>query len=1067
MNSTKYSFAFWAACLLLLASFTAQAQFQNNDRFGKNRVQHKRFDWRFVSTANFDFYYYDDGYEIAKVAAQFAEDDFSRITDIVSFSPYNKIKVFIYNSVNDLLQSNIGVKHQGYEVGGQTNFVRSEVEVAFQGNQFAFRQELSRSLADMLIFEMMYGGNLKEILQSNYLLNLPDWFMAGAADYIAYGWDTSMDDYMRSMVGSKKLRKPENLTDEEARWVGQSIWNYIAERYGKVNIGHILNYTRIVRNEQTSIQNTLGIAYDQFLREWENYYQKQANLVKQAYEPLPEKSLVYENKKENVLSAISVSPGERYLAFTENQRGRFHVVVRSLKDDEKDQVVLKGGYRVISQEVNYDIPLIDWISPKKLGIIAPKQGVLTFWEIDVETGKKTRKPFENFTHITHFDISDDGNQMVLSGSRRGQNDIFLYNFSTNRLTQLTDDTYDDIHPHFMPSGNRIVFSSNRADTLATALNNQTLALQSFNLFMMPSDNPSLLIPLSKTLNTDLRPFPITEEEVFFLSDRRGVFNLFKTNLADSITTQISNYQQGIKNIAFTEDGMFVIAGKAGKEFIYHIKKYDFEKSRFTGKTPRQQLIDLRMLQLLKQQRELQKRNTTPKEQQPAEEEPTEVVRTPELPADEVDTDNYQFNSVAEDESRKNSFLERFKAKMDEINEQDKDKPLQLSKSAPYENRFTADNFVTSLLIDPLRSWGILFEVDMTDLLENHKINAGLFGLTNLNNSNFFAEYEYLKHRVDFRARFERHNLELVTEVINHEYSMNVIKLSASYPFNITSRVSIEPFYASTRFTNTSLAALNDNDVVVNYGGFNAEFVFDNSIVTGVNMMEGTRAKVLLQQYYGLSDGNKNFGNFMIDARHYQRLHRSLILATRFSYGQFIGKAKKNYFLGGMNNWVFYELNEEGQDNPLQIRENGNQDMTDLLFSQFVTNLRGFELNKWYGQNYMLFNAELRFPVLKYFYRKTITSNFFRNLQLIAFTDIGSSWTGLSPFNRENALNTEIVRDGAFTAEVSNFKNPFLIGYGFGTRTMLLGYYTKFDVAWGIEDKERSPARFYLTIGHDF
>ena len=31
---------------------------------------------------------------------------------------------------------------------------------------------------------MMYGGSLKEVLQSSYLLRLPDWFIGGAAAYI-------------------------------------------------------------------------------------------------------------------------------------------------------------------------------------------------------------------------------------------------------------------------------------------------------------------------------------------------------------------------------------------------------------------------------------------------------------------------------------------------------------------------------------------------------------------------------------------------------------------------------------------------------------------------------------------------------------------------------------------------------------------------------------------------------------------------------------------------------------------------------------------------------------------
>jgi len=1049
-------------CLLCFCT-PATSQFRK-DRFGKNRVQYKNFDWRFINTPNFDFYYYDGGYETAVIAAEFAEKDFNRITDMVSFSPYSKVKVFLYNSMSDLLQSNIGVKYQGFDIGGQTNFVRSEVEVAFLGNQFAFRQELTRSIADVLIFEMMYGGNLKEILQSNYLLNLPDWFMAGAADYIAYGWDNSMDDYMRSMVHNKTLRKPENLTEDDAKWVGQSIWNYIAERYGKVNIGHILNYTRIVRNEQTSIQNTLGISYGQFLKEWREYYAKQSKLVMQEYKPFPKEALLNENKKDYVLNTLSVSPGDKYIAYTENDNGRFRVIVKENKSDGKEEVVLKGGYKIISQKVNYNVPLIDWVSSKKLGVIAPKEGNLIFYEIDVESKKKTKRAFNNFTHITGFDISKDGTQMILSASKKGQNDIFHLNRETNRLNQITNDTYDDINPKFLFNDSQIIFSSNRGDSLTNQITTKAIELESFNLFTYTLGNKASLTPLTKTLNADIQPMPLNEKEILFSSDRRGIFNLFKFNVEDSITTQISSFSQGLKAYDVSEGNLYISAKNGGTEKLYKFKNYDFDKSTFKGKTPRQQLTDLRILQILKQQR-----GSIKTENKLEETVKTETVESakPTLPKDEVDTDNYEFSNTESADNKRNSFLERFKSKIGEDVLRAEEKPIQIGKSIPYENQFTADKFITSLLIDPLRGWGLFFKVDMTDLLENHKINAGLFGLTNLNNSNFFVEYEYLKHRIDFRAKYERHNLELVTEVINHEYSMNVVKASASYPFNITTRVSVEPFYATTRFTNTTLGSLTTNDIVVDYAGFNAEFVYDNSVVTGVNMMEGSRAKIRFEQHFGLSDSDKNFGNIMIDARHYQRLHRSLILATRFSYGQFVGKAKKNYFLGGMDNWVFNQIDRNGENDPLVVRNNSSQDMSDLLFSQFVTSLRGFNLNKWNGENYMLFNAELRFPILKYFYRKTITSNFFRNLQLIAFTDVGSSWTGLSPFNKENALNTETVVDGSFTAEVSNFKNPFLVGYGVGARTMLLGYYTKFDIAWGVEDKERLPAKFYLTIGHDF
>ena len=118
---------------------------------------------------------------------------------------------------------------------------------------------------------------------------------------------------------------------------------------------------------------------------------------------------------------------------------------------------------------------------------------------------------------------------------------------------------------------------------------------------------------------------------------------------------------------------------------------------------------------------------------------------------------------------------------------------------------------------------------------------------------------------------------------------------------------------------------------------------------------------------------------------------------------------------------------------------------------------------------MLFNGELRLPLIRYLYRGNITSNFLRNLQLVAFTDVGTAWTGTGPFSQQNSLNTEVVGGGTlpFRAVVTNYKNPFLIGYGAGARTMLFGYFVKFDYAWGIEDKFVSKPIAYLTLGYDF
>jgi len=406
--------------------------------------------------------------------------------------------------------------------------------------------------------------------------------------------------------------------------------------------------------------------------------------------------------------------------------------------------------------------------------------------------------------------------------------------------------------------------------------------------------------------------------------------------------------------------------------------------------------------------------------------------------------------------------------------------LTISKSKPYENRFTTDNFTTSLLIDPLRSLygaglGLLFEIEMTDILENHKINGGLFGLTNINNSSFFGEYAYLKKRVDFKIRYDKNNLEINDDEFGQRYSLDFLEGTVSYPFNLTTRVSLSPFYAKTRYVNIignipSAPSLADStDIVQDYVGLRAQFIYDNTLVTGMNMTEGTRFSAVYENFYNTANSDRNFSNLMLQLTHYQKVYRSLILATRLSYGQYMGRAKKRYILGGMNNWIGSSVDNTSDPTIDPIDEDRQlNDLSDLLLSQFITSMRGYNFNRMNGTNYLLFNAELRLPLLKFFYKGTVSSNFFRNLQLVAFTDVGSAWTGISPFARRNSVNTQpILSTGGFAGEFTNFGNPFLVGYGMGARTMLLGYYMKFDMAWGQEDDGTTGPKFYVTLGYDF
>ena len=1070
------SWLFFSASFFLFYNFT-YAQFNDEKRFGKNRVQYKKRIWSYITTPNFVIFYHDSKYDLARITARYAELDYEKVSASVGYRLYNKIKIMVYGSVSDLHQSNIGINQQNYKVGGQTEFIHSLIEIPFTGNKSTYRKELSRSLADILIFKMIYGSSFKEIIQSTYLLNLPEWFLSGASAYIGYGWNEKGDDFTRNLISKDNIHNIYLIEGEGAKKIGQSIWNYIVEKYGNISMANILNRTRINKNGQSAITSTLGISFSQFLADWKDYYTRQFNNIHTEYKTESFFEKIFIRNKNHLLNVLKYSPDGKYLAYSVNKSGRVNVIIRETETG-KEKIIYRAGYKVINQPIDEFLPLISWVDSKVIGIFGTKRGEYSIFLHDVEKNKKNQLiDLVRFNHINGFDIANNKKSVVFSGERLGRSDIYLYNGRTKRIVRITNDEYDNIDPQFMPDNKQIVFSSNRT-TSENLKNQRKINLEEiddqFNLFMYDFRKPKKFLRLTNTFGKNIKPKPISQNEILFLSDRRGITQLFKYTTQDSLTIQVSNFFQSIKNYDTYQNELAIVSLDNKKENIYRFKDVNFNQNTFTKKTLRQEILDLRKVQEIRKERvqkEIKKEQSFPSSQLPD-----------SLPK-ENSSEKYRFDTFSQ-QARKN-LTKKFKRKLQKKKKTSTTSQKQLPStsntltssvrestlSSKHENRFGIDNTISTLFIDPLiRSLGLHFEWQMSETMENHKINGGILEFFSNGNKSFFLEYWYLKKRIDYRFRFDRRNISITTSnSFRHAYALNKGSITFSYPFNLFLRASAEPFYVNTSFTNFSQISLGNS--TQNYTGFNAELVFDNSIITGKNKIENTRMKARYEHYFHSSEKMKNFSSLTIDIRHYQPLLNYLTLASKLSYGKFFGASKKRFLLGGMENWINNERREHDEQDPITPSDEFT-DISDVLFHRFITNLRGFEWNKIFGTDFLLFNGEIRLSISELFYNKTINSNFFRNLQFIVFTDIGTAWTGVSPFNRENALNTEIIdrrnsSNTGFYAVIQNFRNPFLMGYGFGLRTTLLGYYFKFDTAWGLEDNITSGPRYYFTIGHDF
>ncbi len=1080
---------------------------QSREVFGKNRIQYKQFEWQFITSENFDVYYYDNRRKIATDAIQYLESEFDRVTDLIGYPPYLKTKVFLYNSITDLQQSNIGLNKTQFNVGGETDFIKPIVEIAHPGNLDEFKEELIYKMADLMVNEMMFGGSLKDMFQNAVLLNLPDWFINGASRYVAKGWNAEMDDYVRQLVKSKKINKALRFTGKESALVGQSIWNYIVEKYGKSSISNILNYTRVIRNEQKSVLITLGVSFKQLISDWQNYYSDMEEKVSLSYLSPPDSSKFSPAHHRSVVyTTVKLSPDGKKIAYAENDRGRFVVKVKSLESG-KETTIINGGNRVIRQTVDFRVPLLSWADQNTLGVIGVNKGDYIFWLYDLSTRSKLPRELDKFSNIRSFDFSGNGRLAVLSADAGGQNDLFLISSRNDRTKRLTNDIYDDLDPSFIPSTNSIVFTSNRTtDTVNNIVKGFDRQTGNYNLYTYNLDTTTTtVVQITNTLSKDFYPKAVDLDNFYYLSDQRGIVNIFKFNRPTGIYSQVTNFDSSIKeyDLDINNRLLALVMNKKLSEDIFLVSNFNLDRQVFTPSTKRKEVQLAKVIsekrkktnvksmtikELINSRLQEKKDTLSRQSDKPVVENKDSIDQSKPINTDDysfdvveiakdtvakpiareksVDTEDYVF----EDDAGKNNATETFLTRYMKARESNR-----LTGPFKYEPRFSYENLVTNFVIDPLRGFSVKLEAQMNDMLENFRLFGGIQTAFDWKSGDVFGEVQYLPHLVDYSIRFDRKSIfwdGLSEQTPNYQkYSFQKIEFGASLPLSVRARVSLKPFIGYTRYVDRgsiNFPATPPTFLPTEqqfYAGTKAELVYDNSITTGLNIIEGSRGKIGFMHMEGLANKNASFSHAFIDLRHYQKIYKEIVFAVRGYTGTFFGNSPKQYVLGGMDNWFGNKFNSEGSGNPLV--NSGAKFNNNLVFTEFATSLRGFDYATLYGNSVALVNAELRVPLIRALSGGPIASNFFRNMQLTAFYDIGSSWTGAVPFKTQNSVRTREVNQGPFEIDLKEYLNPWLYSYGFGFRSMMLGYYIKLDLAWPVENYKVQDPRVFVTLGFDF
>ena len=1089
---------------LLTSSLTSHAQFYNGSQltFGKSRVQYDDFFWTYFRFDKFDTYFYLNGRELAEYAAEYADQHIRKIEMTLQSGLEDKIQFIIFNNLSDLKQSNIGLfgDWDTYNTGGVTRILGGRVLLYFDGDYGHFEQQIRAGIATVILNQMMYGTGIGAQIKNNALFTMPEWYMAGLVSYIGSGWDTDVDNIVRDAVLSGRYEKFNRLTGKEAVWAGQSLWHYIKVKYGESAIPNIVYMARMSRNIEKGFLYVLGLPYKTLLDDWLAYY-IQLYSSQEAGRTNPDGRLLNRRNKPNrIYRQMKLSQDGRYLAYATHELGVYKVFLMDIESGKKHKI-FRGGYR-LEDHSDYSFPILAWHpSGEILAILAERKGESWLYFYDLDERRKEYQVLYNLQKILDISYSGDGRLLAMSAVQKGQSDLFVFDIAAGSNEQLTNDIYDDFSPRFMPGSSEIIFSSNRVSDTVRFYEKVNIDKLTFNndifIYKYQARSPILKRITNTPLANEIQPFPYADNFLCYLSDANGIYNRYVARFDSAIAFidtathyryftnafPVTNYKRSIVeqdiSIPTARIGEVMKGEQNSRMYLIdllrpsHLSAALLEPTNFMAREMREAEIE----------EAIGNGDTIALLQQEIKPEQKSHFRTVRL--------NDVIGKTGEDSEKDSLYLQRIRQQYGIVSPvadttgiiallipaaPDSVSKYKKAKALNYNVEYSIDEMVTQIdftyLNTSYQPFGggsqptfinpginVLFMLGVTDLMEDYRLNGGVRINFDLVNNEYIFSYSNLKRRLDHQILYHRVGVDEYGNYSYIRHKVNELYYIATYPLTpvLSIRGTASIRYDRAVYLSTDQLNLQEPDIHKVWGSIKGEITYDNTRNFGVNLYYGTRYKIFGEYYQLVNRSGTSVIVLGLDFRHYQKIHRTMIWANRIAASTSFGSNKLVYYMGGVDNWLWprFDLNT-----PVAFDQN-------YVFQTLATNMRGFNQNIRNGNSFFVINSEIRMPVFRYFFNRPIRSDFLNNFQIVAFGDLGTAWTGASPWSKDNQLFRKYIYRNPLFIQVEMIKDPLVGGFGGGLRTRLLGYFIRADLAWGVEDGRIRKPIFYFSLSLDF
>ncbi len=1044
--------------LMLLASGLVWSQ---NSVFGKNKVQYKDFQWEYIQTNHFDIYFSQSGYELAEFAGDAAEDAYESIRKILRYDINNRVPIVVYNSHNEFQQTNVIDEYLEEGIGGVTELFKNRVVVPFEGSYSQFRHVIHHELVHAVLNDMFYGGSIQSIIASRSPFMLPLWMNEGFAEYASMKWETNSDMFIRDATIENYLPPIDYLNGYFAYRGGQSVWYYIATKYGEQKISEIMNRMRSTRSVEQGLKSTIGLSLKELSERW----QKEQKVLywpdiakREAPADFARRLTDHTKDGDFYNTSPAISPQGDKIAFISDRNDYFDIYLMSAIDGQILEKLVSGQRTNDLEELHLLTPGIGW-SPdgKKIAFAAKSGGQDAILIVDVNSGDREKIEL-GLDGIFSVNWSPDGKKLTFEGLKAPSSDIYVYDLESKVLTNLTNDVFTDVDPVFGPDSKTVYFTSDRRDftspgKIVPGLKMSQIDYSQLDIYAIDGETHAIRritdLPNSNETSPVVSP---DGKKLLYISDRNGINNVYERNLETGVDRPITNSLSGIYQLTLTSDGsklVFSSLHQAG--FDVFLLRSPFERRLSVAQLEPTEFIK-RKFELPRAEKPHQVFNTT----SPSD---TVVVRDNIVIVQDTTAEpsRYQSNAKADfknyvfspENMRDTLMASRPKAHFDVANNRDAEGNYVPRK---YKLNFTPD------LIYGTAAYSTFYGVEgstlfaFSDMMGDHQIILETNLMLDLKNSDYGLTYLYLPNRIDYgfqgfhTARFLYLD-DAYGNVMLYRFRSWAIGGVASYPIDRFNRLDL-----SVNWMNLSRENLDDTSEPSQNRSFILpllSYVNDNSLWQGgwFAPNNGSRFNATLYGSAKFNNESLDLQTFTFDYRSYSKLARELIFVYRVAGGASYGRDRQRFFIGGTEGWINRRFDQNGGYVPIVNVE-------DYAFLTPVMPVRGYDYNALNGTRFGIANVELRFPLVRYLILGALPIGF-QNMLGAAFIDVGSAWSDTKAWRAYQS-----TPDGVQTKDL-------LVGTGFGARFFFFGFPLRVDVAWSFNGSGFSTPMWYFSLGPEF